>query len=353
MTNPGGRGTTGDGGLDGHIESILDEIAPEADRDLLGDILVEGVRLASTDTERLDLKIADAALREMRESFAAFAPVRDRRKVTVFGSARTTADDPLYTQARELARLAAEHGWMVVTGAGPGIMLAAMEGAGRENSFGVRIRLPFEDEANEIIAGDPKLVSMKYFFTRKLMLMKESQAYVAMPGGFGTLDETIELLTLQQTGKAPPAPVVLLDIPGGDYWHTWRRFVATQLAEGGYVDHTDLGIAHLCDHETEALTWIEHYYANFRSIRWVGPELIIRLNVAPDRSQLADLNERFGSFALDGRGLRVTGPHRAEVSSGDDLDAARVRIRLDPFRVGRLHQIVGALNDLVAPHVAR
>lgn len=349
MTPPRGRGSTGDAGLDAHIEAILDDIAPAADRDLLAAILVEGVRLASTDTERLDLKIAAAALREMRQSFAAFAPVRDRPKMTVFGSARTAEDDPLYLQARALARHAADHGWMVVTGAGPGIMQAAMEGAGRENSFGVRIRLPFENDANQVIAGDDKLVSMKYFFTRKLMLMKESRAFVAMPGGFGTLDETIELLTLQQTGKATPAPVVLLDIPGGEYWHSWRRFVEAELAGGGYVDHTDLGIAHLCDDEVDALDHVERYYANYRSIRWVGDELIIRVNRAPDDAQLAELNRRFGSFSLDGDGLRVTGPHRVEQAEDDDVDAGRVAIRLDPFKVGDLHQIVHALNDLVAP----
>lgn len=347
MSRP--RGSTGDATLDAQIDTILDEVAPARDRDLLRSILAEGVLLASVDTERLDLKIVAAALQEMRESFVAFAPVRDRRKMTIFGSARTTEDSPLYIQARDLARQAADHDWMVVTGAGPGIMEAAMEGAGRENSFGVRIRLPFENDANAVIAGDDKLVSMKYFFTRKLMLMKESSAFVAMPGGFGTLDETVELLTLQQTGKATPAPVVLLDIPGGDYWHSWRRFVETELAQGGYVNHTDLGIAHLCDDEVDALAYIERYYANYRTIRWVGEELIIRVNVAPDTAQLAELNERYGSYSTDGRGLRVTGPYRIEKAENDDLEAARVVIRLDPFKVGNLHQIIHALNDLVEP----
>jgi uncharacterized protein (TIGR00730 family) len=220
--------TTGNEHFDAQIDTLLDEIAPVDDRDLLREILVEGVRMAEVDVDRLDLKIASSALREMREAFEAFAPVRGRRKITVFGSARTRGDDPLFAQARDLAKLLAQDGWMVVTGAGPGIMLAAMEGAGRADSFGVRIRLPFENKANEVISGDTKLVSMKYFFTRKLMLMKESSAYIAMPGGFGTLDETFELLTLQQTGKAIPAPVVLLDVPGGGYWQAGARSSPTR-----------------------------------------------------------------------------------------------------------------------------
>ena len=165
----------------------------------------------------LDLKIAGAALQEMHEAFEVFAPYRGRDKVTIFGSARTSSDDPLYAAAQRVAAQLAAHGWMCVTGAGPGIMQAGMEGAGREMSIGVSIRLPFEQGANPVIAGDEKYVSMKYFFTRKLMLVKESQAFVCLPGGFGTLDETFELLTLTQTGKGLPVPIVLLDTPGDPY----------------------------------------------------------------------------------------------------------------------------------------
>lgn len=345
------RATTGNPEWDQRIDELIDEIAPDQNRDLLRQVFLEGVRLATIDAERLDLKIASAALREMRQAFAAFAPVRGRRKLTVFGSARTQESDPLYVQARELACVAAERGWMAVTGAGPGIMLAAMEGAGRENSFGVRIRLPFEAEANEIISGDTKLVSMKYFFTRKLMLMKESDAFVAMPGGFGTLDETVELVTLQQTGKAVPAPVVLLDVPGGDYWQAWQRFVEDHVAARGYVNPADLGLVHLCDDHDEALAYIDRYYANYRSIRWFGDKLVIRLNTAPDEAQLAALNDRFASMTTDGKGLAVTGPKPAETAGGDDLGADRVELTLDPFRIAELHVLIDALNDLVAAPV--
>ena len=189
-----------------------------------------------------DLKIADAALAEMTEAFRVFRPYREVRKLTMFGSARTLPADPVYMLARDLAAHVAEAGWMVVTGAGPGIMAAGIEGAGADRSFGINIRLPFEQGANPFIAQDPKLVEMRYFFTRKLMLIKESHAYAVLPGGFGTLDECYELLTLLQTGKAEPAPVVLVETSGGSYWSQWQEFVEELSSGPGYVSADDLAL---------------------------------------------------------------------------------------------------------------
>ena len=189
----------------------------------LGDMAREGTSVG-------DLKIANAALAEMAEAFRVFRPYRHIRKITMFGSARTKPDDPIYILARDLAAKLAAADWMVVTGAGPGIMAAGLEGAGRDHAFGVNIRLPHEGDANPFIAQDPKLVEMRYFFTRKLMLIKESHAYAVLPGGFGTQDESFELLTLLQTGKAEPAPVVMIETPGGTYWHV----VAALRAGGGH-----------------------------------------------------------------------------------------------------------------------
>src|SRR6516165_8360905 len=193
---------TGRPEVDDQLEALLDALGPVANRDQLREILTTVVRLAGDGADRLDLKITNAALREMREGFEVFAPYRNVRKITMFGSARTLPSDPLYAQARDLARVLARHHWSTVTGAGP------------DHSFGINIQLPFEQEVNEFIASDPKLVSMKYFFTRKLLLVKESDGYAVLPGGFGTLDEEFELLTLIQTGKTAPAPLVLLDVPG-------------------------------------------------------------------------------------------------------------------------------------------
>ncbi|MGI9119014.1 MAG: TIGR00730 family Rossman fold protein, partial [Acidimicrobiales bacterium] len=224
---------TGDDAQDQRLVELLDAAGATADRDQLFEILASAVLLAGDGAHRLDLKITNAALKEMRAAFHMFAPYRDVPKVTIFGSARTRPEDPLYAQTHDLAAALAERGWMVVTGAGPGIMAAGMEGAGREHAIGVLIRLPFEGGANPFIVGDEKLIEMKYFFTRKLMLIKESAAFVALPGGFGTLDETFELLTLVQTGKAEPVPIVLLDTPGGSYWQAWQRFVEHEVAGNG------------------------------------------------------------------------------------------------------------------------
>src|SRR4051812_19139116 len=235
----GRTGGTGDAGINQQIDDLLDAAGATHDRDQLFDMLRTVVRLSGDQADRLDLKITNAALKEMRQAFNVFAPYRDVPKVTMFGSARTLPDDPLYAQARAVAAALAAKGWMVVTGAGPGIMAAGMEGAGRDRSFGINIRLPFEQGASEFIAGDPKLVEMKYFFTRKLMLMKESSGFVVLPGGFGTLDEAFELLTLVQTGKADPCPIVLREIRGGPYWHAGERFLLDEVAEGGLTPPDD------------------------------------------------------------------------------------------------------------------
>ncbi len=223
--------------------------------------------------------MADSALAEMAEAFRVFRPFRRERKVTIFGSARTEPDHPAYRCTRDLAASMAAADWMVVTGAGPGIMAAGMEGAGRDKSIGVNIRLPFEQGANTFIAQDPKLVEMRYFFTRKLMLIKESDGYVVLPGGFGTLDEGYELLTLLQTGKAEPAPVVMLDVPGGTYWSGWDEFLAHQ----GRAPRTGLPRRPVPVHHHRrrrpATEEILGFYRNYQSCRWVGDLLVMRMLV--------------------------------------------------------------------------
>src|SRR3954471_17834482 len=216
----------------------------------------------------LDLKIASAALEEMREAFKMFAPFRDIPKVTIFGSARTQMADPLYMQARDVAAQLAGAGWMVVTGAGPGIMQAGMEGAGRDRSIGVSIRLPFEQGANSVISGDVKYVSMKYFFTRKLMLIKESNGFICLPGGFGTLDETFELLTLTQTGKGLPVPIVFLDTPDDPYWEAIDEMIREQLVERGLVAPADRSLYLVTSSSEAAVAEIDRFYANYHSIRY-------------------------------------------------------------------------------------
>jgi uncharacterized protein (TIGR00730 family) len=335
-----------DPGRDRIVDELLDSFGISARRDLYKAILGTVAHMAEDRTDSLDLKLASAALAEMAEAFRVFRPYRSSRKVTFFGSARTLPDDPLYTQARDLAEHLAERGWMVVTGAGPGIMAAGMEGAGKAKSLGVNIRLPHEQGANPFIAQDPKLVEMRYFFTRKLMLIKESDGYAVLPGGFGTLDEAFELLTLLQTGKAQPAPLVLLDVPDGTYWRGWESFLEEEVARRGLVDEDDRSMFKITSDTEEATAELLGFYRNYHSIRWVGDLLVVRLQHAPTRAQIADLNDRFSDIVTSGA-IRPTKPLAPERSSQDHLDLPRLAFRFDRFHYGRLRQFIDALNALV------
>ena len=336
---------TGNAELDNQLTGILDELGVERDRDVLFEILVSAVRLAQDHPDRLDLKITSATLKEMRAAFRAFAPYDDVPKVTIFGSARTLPTDPSYAQARDFAEHMASRGWMVVTGAGPGIMAAGLEGAGREHAFGVNIRLPFEQGANAFIAGDEKLISMKYFFTRKLMLMKESLGFVSLPGGFGTLDETMELLTLIQTGKTAPAPVVLLDEPGGTFWPAFVRFLRDETATRGLIDTDDLDLILCTDNVHVAAENVIGFYRNYHSLRWVNDLLVLRMQHGPHDEQLAELNRQFGEIATDGV-IQRTDPLSAEVRDTDRLDLDRIALRYNGFAAGHLRRLIDTLNQL-------
>ena len=345
MTERLPRYRTGDAELDRRITELLDAAGASANRDQLFQILVSGVGLATDDVERLDLKITNAALRELRGAFKVFAPFRHVRKVTMFGSARTRPDDPLYAQARDAASLLAGAGWMVVTGAGPGIMAAGFEGAGREKSMGINIRLPFEQGANEFIAGDPKLVEMKYFFTRKLMLLKESSGFVVLPGGFGTLDEALELLTLMQTGKADPAPIVFLDAGGGTYWRAFERFMTDEVLARGLVSPEDRVLYRITDDASDAAEEVLGFFRNFHSRRVVGHQLVIRLRAAPTPAELAALAEEFADICADGS-IEATDPLPAEVADDDHVDLPRIALHFDRISLGRLRSMIDRLNRL-------
>ncbi|WP_353111838.1 TIGR00730 family Rossman fold protein [Microbacterium sp.] len=327
------------------IEGLLDAAGIRSDRTLIGRMLQTSTDLGLDATDRLDLKIASAALSEMRDAFRLFAPLAGASKVTIFGSARTRQDDPLYRQAHDVAEKLAREGWMVVTGAGPGIMQAGAEGAGREMSIGVSIRLPFEEKANAVVSEDSHLVSMKYFFTRKLMLMKESRGFVCLPGGFGTMDEMFELLTLQQTGKAEPMPIVLLDEPGGTFWQGLSTFVSQNLEAGGYISPGDLGRALITDSVDAAVAEILGFWRNYDSLRWVGDRLVLRLRHEPTDAEIDELNDRFGDLLLRGR-IERSEPLAPERADHDLLDLPRVTLVLNQYKVGSLHLLIRAINRL-------
>ncbi len=336
----------------GSLDSLVEEVTPpgasSAQRRLVRSMLATVSSLATEGTDVIDLKVADSALAEMAEAFRVFRPYRRERKVTIFGSARTEPDHPAYRSTRDLASSMADADWMVVTGAGPGIMAAGMEGAGRDKSIGVNIRLPFEQGANTFIAQDPKLVEMRYFFTRKLMLIKESDGYVVMPGGFGTLDEGFELLTLLQTGKAEPAPVVMLDIPGGDYWDGWDEFLRSVVEPRHLVSADDRSLFLITDDVEAAVAEILGFYRNYQSCRWVGDLLVMRMLAAPARAELAELNREFGDIVAGGA-MRLSKPLPPERSDQDQLDLERLVFRFDKVHYGRLRQLIDALNRLAVP----
>jgi uncharacterized protein (TIGR00730 family) len=327
------------------LSDLLDAIGVTANRDQLMEILGTVVRLAANGTDRLDLKIANAALKEMSEGFEVFAPYRSELKLTMFGSARTLPTDPLYAQARDLSGVLAAHGWSTVTGAGPGIMAAGLEGAGPDKAFGINIRLPFEQGVNQFIADNPKLVSMKYFFTRTLLLIKESFGYAVLPGGFGTLDEAFELLTLIQTGKAEPAPVVLLDVPGGSYWTGWERFLQEEVEARMLINPEDTCLYLITDRVEDAAREILGFYRNYHSLRWVGETLVLRLESRPTTDEVAELSARYsdvthGPIRLLDRALP------AERRSEDFPGLPRVALRFDRVSYARLRQLIDDLNAL-------
>ena len=333
---------------DAEIASLLSAITASRPQSvqrtkLLRSLLENVVTLAEQDSDTLDIKIAETALAELVEAFEVFAPYRIRPKVTIFGSARTPVDHPLYLLTKAFAAAMAEIDWMIITGAGPGIMAAGIEGAGRENSFGVNIRLPFEQGANEFIASDVKLVEMRYFFTRKVALTKESKAFAIFPGGYGTLDECFELLTLLQTGKAVPAPVVLIDSPDGHYWTDWMEFISDSVISQGYVsalDHRFFTLA--TDVETAKLA-ITSFYSNYHSMRMVGARMVLRMHKGPSAAQLEEIRSRFSHVVTEGviEVIDATGPER---SSNDEVELARIAFDFDRRSYGDIYDLITAVN---------
>src|SRR5213075_2997578 len=253
-----------------------------------------------------DLKLINRSIKEMRNAAKVFAPFQHLRKVAVFGSARTPTDSPVYEVAKDFARQIVAHDFMVVTGGGDGIMGAAQRGAGRAHSFGLNIRLPWEQRANEIIEGDPTLITLNSFFTRKLNFVKEAHAFALFPGGFGTLDETFEVLTLMQTGKARLIPVVLLDRPDGNYWETWMKFVTEHLLKLGFISPEDFSFFKIVHNVREAVAEILQFYKVYQSARWVGKRLVIRICHRLSRKAVVDLNEKFADIVRSGEIVQGT-----------------------------------------------
>ncbi len=316
--------------------------------DLINSIKDYADKLLEDGSTRGDLKILSRTLRELRYAFKVFAPYRHLRKVTMFGSARTMPGEPTYQQAVQFGRAMAEQDWMVITGAGEGIMGAGHEGAGREHSMGLNIMLPFEQSANAIIDGDHKLVHMKYFFTRKLMFVKECDAVVCLPGGFGTIDEGLEVLTLLQTGQHDMIPVVFLDAPGGIYWKALDKFINEQLLQGGMISEEDLNLNKVTDSCDEAVSEIFNFYRRYHSMRYAREELVLRLNKALTEEQLDEINAQFSDILNEGT-FRQSSALRAERDEPELDDKPRLVFKFNRRNLGQLRQLIDALNSSMPP----
>jgi len=317
---------------------------PDRYESYVREIVETALKLLRDGTGTGDLKLLNAALRELRYAFKIFAPYRHVRKVSAFGSARTPPSAPAYKTAKEFSRGIAERGYMVITGGGDGIMRACQEGAGRERSFGANIRLPFEQEANEFISKDPKLVTFRYFFTRKLIFVKEADAVVLFPGGFGTHDEGFEVMTLVQTGKSRPMPIVFIDAPRGTFWKTWLRYIHDHLLRNGLISQDDLSLFKVTDSVEAAIEEIDGFYRTYHSSRFVGPDFVIRLTHPISPELVQKLSQEFTDLLVDGE-IVETQALPLEREQEPELDAlSRLVFRIVPGRAGRLRQLIDRLN---------
>ena len=326
------------------IGELVQGVASGREADLLKDMMETALRFGLDKLSIADLKLVSRSMREMRYATTVFQKYAGVRKVAVFGSARTRAEDPDFQLAREFARRIVEENFMIITGGGDGIMGAAQQGAGAEKSFGLNIRLPFEQHANPIIEGDPKLIHFNYFFARKLSFVKETSAFVLFPGGFGTMDEGFEVLTLLQTGKTSIVPIILMDRPNGYYWETWRRFLDNDLLELGLISRSDFHLFTITHDIDRAVNEIKHFYKVFHSYRWVRDDMVIRLNMRLTTPALEKLNEQFDHLLAVGH---IVQRDALPEESDDQAIANLPRLVLTPYKrdFAMLRLLINAIND--------
>ena len=338
------RKTTGRADIDERIRELVSDFGCENSCELIEQLVMTALKMARDKITVADLKLFNRSLNELRYAARVFGNYRGTRKVCVFGSARTAPTQPEYQAAVEFSRKMVEAGYMIITGGGDGIMGAAQMGAGAENGFGLNIRLPFEQRANETIHGDPKLVNFNYFFTRKLNFVKESHAIALFPGGFGTMDEGFEVLTLIQTGKTRIMPIVLVDKEGGTYWQTWIQFLKDHLLGAGLISPEDFSLFHFAPSVDAAVEEITKFYRIYRSYRWVGPRMVIRTYRRLSEFAIEKLNADFDD--LIERGRIVQGTALPEEANEPEL-ADSPRLILQPYRrnFGRMRMLLDAINS--------
>ena len=322
-----------------HTETVL---TPE--QRLYDELRATFAKLERDGATRGDLKILARAFRELRYAFAVFKPLRRERKVTVFGSARTDPDNADYQSAVEFGRLMADEKYYVVTGAGGGIMEAAHVGSGRDWAVGLNIMLPFEQSANPVVDGSDLLINLRYFFTRKLLFIKEVHAVVCYPGGFGTQDEAFETLTLVQTGKRDMMPIVLVEHEGGDYWKGWEQFVADRLQRDGLISPSDRSLYRITQNPAVAVEEILQFYSVYNSMRYVRGKLVLRLHKEPTDRFVDLLNERFADICASGR-IEKCQAHELEADDKHLLELPRLKLHFNRRDQGRLREMIDYINS--------
>ena len=330
-------------GIDAQIAEWQREKSGSGKEVLIAEMIRTIVKLGGDGTSRGDLKILNRTLKELRQAFKVFAPYRKVRKVSIFGSTHIQENDPYYHLAKQLADRLAQEGLMVITGAGPGIMQAGHEGAGRENSFGVNSRLPALQQANRFIKDDGKLMNFHFFFTRKLMFVKEADAVVIFPGGFGTHDELSEALTLAQTGKSQIVPIILMDLFDKDYWKQWEKFVRESMLSRGYISGREFSFFKIMDNVEAAVGEIKNFYRNFHSYRFVKQNLIIRLNHPPAPGLIDTLNQTFVDILKGGK-IDQTDPLPEEADDPDTLHLPRLSVPFNRRDFARLREMIDVIN---------
>ena len=331
--------------LDAIIRDLVGRSAENDNADLIAELLTTALKLHRDGAPRGDLKLVNTALKEMRYSMLVFRR-HDEPKVTMYGSARLRDGSPDYEVAEQFGRTMAARGWGVITGAGPGIMEAGNRGAGLEHGYGVNIRLPFEAAANAYVLPE-RTVNFKYFFTRKLGFVKESHAFALFPGGFGTLDETFELLTLIQTGKSDLHPIVMMEAEGSGYWGPLLEFVTEVLVAKGFIAPGDLDLFSFVNDPEEAADEICRFYANYHSQRYVDGKLVLRMASPPSDDLIESLNDQFSDIVVTGRIERID-PTLAEIRDSDALDMARIGFHFDRRQFGALRRLVDRINEEAA-----
>jgi uncharacterized protein (TIGR00730 family) len=337
--------TRNNGPIDAIIEKLMETAEGIRRPALVREMIITALKAGQEADERADLKLMNTTLKEMRFTSKIFGPYRNVRKVTVFGSARTLPGDPVYEMAKSFGKKLAEAGFMIITGGGGGIMQAAHEGAGTEHSFGVNIRLPFEEKPNTVIEGNPRLIMYKYFFNRKVAFLKEADAVALFPGGFGTLDEAMETLTLVQTGKRNPMPLVLVDDPGCSYWSRVIELFEEELLARNYISSADFALFEQVCSVDAAVEKIRHFYRRYHSLRYVRGQLVIRLTsqIGPDDIRM--LMDRFHDMLLPGGRITASGALEAEADDADVSHLPRLVIDFNRKNFGRLRSLIDSIND--------